>query len=306
MEAQEARPRRRAAPAPRRRLSPQLELCRPPARPRPARTRPRRAAARGRSHSRTVCAPTACPTSQTRSPAADSCSKYLPAPTPPRPRTGRRARSARELCPTASAPTRGPHRPIRHSRNCSGSQSACASTASPNSPTPEPPSRPTSTQRHPRDHQLRRGNPAVPDHDQPSIPGIQAGPNRVRRTATRPSPLINHQAEATRFVPLRDSAVMSDQPRRRSPLLNLRHRSKWLIAVGIGLVAIIGMRYLLLPRADSVAEAEHFLAGPPTFGFPGEHGQPTAHCIGPPLFGFFATTDRSPHADIPVGTRLQV
>ena len=44
------------------------------------------------------------------------------------------------------------------------------------------------------DHQLRRGNPAVPDHDQPAVPGIQAGPNRVRRAATRPFPLIiKHQ-----------------------------------------------------------------------------------------------------------------
>ena len=52
------------------------------------------------------------------------------------------------------------------------------------------------------------------------------------------------------------------------------------------------MRYLLLPRAASVSEAEHLLAGPPTFAFTGERGQPVAHCAGPALFGFFHTTDR--------------
>lgn len=64
------------------------------------------------------------------------------------------------------------------------------------------------------------------------------------------------------------------------------------VSVIVGVLTVIGMRYLLLPRAATVSEAEHLLAGPPTFGFAGESGQPVARCVGPAVFGFFATTDR--------------
>jgi hypothetical protein len=56
------------------------------------------------------------------------------------------------------------------------------------------------------------------------------------------------------------------------------------------LVVVVGGRYLLLPRADSVAAANYFLDGPSRFTFRHETGTPVAHCRAAPLFGFFSTT----------------
>jgi hypothetical protein len=67
-----------------------------------------------------------------------------------------------------------------------------------------------------------------------------------------------------------------------------------LVRVVIGALAIllivIGGRYLLLPRADSVAAASYFLDGPRRFTFRHETGTPVAHCRAAPLLGFFSTT----------------
>lgn len=92
-------------------------------------------------------------------------------------------------------------------------------------------------------------------------------------------------ASATRM----GARVISIWPGRRPGGRRLRAIA---VSVIVGVVAVVGMRYLLLPRAASRAEAEHLLAGPPTFAFAGERGQPAARCVGPALFGFFATTDR--------------
>jgi hypothetical protein len=56
------------------------------------------------------------------------------------------------------------------------------------------------------------------------------------------------------------------------------------------LLIVIGGRYLLLPRADSVAAANYFLDGPHRFTFPREPGTPVAQCRAAPLLGFFSTT----------------
>ena len=56
------------------------------------------------------------------------------------------------------------------------------------------------------------------------------------------------------------------------------------------LLIVIGGRYLLLPRADSVAAADYFLDGPNRFTFRHETGTPVAHCRAAPLLGFFSTT----------------
>ena len=65
---------------------------------------------------------------------------------------------------------------------------------------------------------------------------------------------------------------------------------RWLIAAAVGVAAVIGLRFVFLPRAVPISKAERFLAGPPTFAFPGEQGRPTARCAGPPLLGIFSTT----------------
>lgn len=66
--------------------------------------------------------------------------------------------------------------------------------------------------------------------------------------------------------------------------------TRWLAAAGAAAAVLIGVRYLFLPHAVSISQAEHFLAGPPTFRFVGEEGQPTARCTGPALDGIFSTT----------------
>jgi hypothetical protein len=63
-----------------------------------------------------------------------------------------------------------------------------------------------------------------------------------------------------------------------------------LIAVVIAAAALIGVRYLFLPHAVPISQAQRFLAGPPTFRFAGEEGQPKARCTGPALAGIFSTT----------------
>jgi hypothetical protein len=56
------------------------------------------------------------------------------------------------------------------------------------------------------------------------------------------------------------------------------------------LLLVIGGRYFLLPRADSVAAADYLLDGPTRFTFPYETGTPAADCRAAPLLGFFSTT----------------
>lgn len=73
-------------------------------------------------------------------------------------------------------------------------------------------------------------------------------------------------------------------------LTHFARPTRLLIATAVVAVALIGVRYLFLPHAVSISQAGHFLAGPPTFRFAGEEGQPTARCTGPPLDGIFSTT----------------
>jgi hypothetical protein len=56
-------------------------------------------------------------------------------------------------------------------------------------------------------------------------------------------------------------------------------------------LASAGVTVLVLPIGVSLATAERFLQGPPTFAFPGETGQPSARCQHTGLFGLLGSVD---------------
>lgn len=58
-----------------------------------------------------------------------------------------------------------------------------------------------------------------------------------------------------------------------------------LIAVAVALGVI------LLPLGPDLSQAARALQGPPTFSYPGEYGQPLAHCTHTGLFGLFGGAD---------------
>ena len=198
-EALPARPRqRRAARAPRRRARrarpprPPLGRATQPARVRRARARPPRApAGRVGWRLRGACAPAACPTSRTRGPAGvfsfRTCRNQSLIARVPR----RRRRSARSSCRAAASPVGGGLRPPRRRwRSGSRSPCACANTASPSSPTPEPRGRPTSAQGSTRKSATSTERSfARPWLRSPAGAGVQAGPwpRAARRHSASPT-----------------------------------------------------------------------------------------------------------------------
>ena len=168
-----------------------------PTQARRARARPRQPTTARRRWSRSpgACAPTACPTSQTRSPEVEAL-HYLLEPIPQRPRSRRRRRSARSSCPAAAHLARGRRTPPhRRWRSCSDrAVHAPARRLRVPRPSDLGPGQPPS--RHPGDHRFRRSDPPVPGHDQHAGAGVQAGADRVRRAATWPPPLMETGVDA--------------------------------------------------------------------------------------------------------------
>ena len=141
---------------------------------------------RGRSRSPSACAPTACPTSQTRIPAGASSSTSrrnhliarVQSSTGEVSQVHARRRSAQPRATAVGtddgattedrrvhAPARCPAVPRPHGLGSARVQ-------------PKP-------SRVPRDHQLPRSDPLVPGHDRPAVTSLRAGHGRLRRRFPR-------------------------------------------------------------------------------------------------------------------------
>ncbi len=175
----------------------------------------RRATGRGRSRSRGACALTACPTSQTHSPEAESSSKYLPEPIPPRLRSAAARAKCQNLLTDAGGAGSGPPpsdqtlaklvRIARCMRQHGISDFPDPRTSAPASFPPGIAER----------DQFRRSGPAVPANAQHAGAGVQAGAGRVRRAATWPPTLIRTGVDASNAT----AAPRPSPARRTTPRL---------------------------------------------------------------------------------------
>src|SRR2546430_12153906 len=71
-----------------------------------------------------------------------------------------------------------------------------------------------------------------------------------------------------------------------------RSRMGIALLVLAALIALaVMLRIFVLPLGPDLAQAERALQGPPTFGYPGEHGPAVAHCTHGGMFGLLGSTD---------------